>query len=74
VRQTQQSAKRGTRGKDASNRGKATGNNQPVQQKDKRVAQQERQCNDSNGDDYNRDGDSGNNNNNNNYVGSGSQH
>jgi hypothetical protein len=36
-------------GKDASNRGEATGNNQPAQQKDERAAQRERQCNDSNG-------------------------
>ncbi len=37
---TQQSAKRGTRSKDASDRGDATGNDKPVQQKDKKVAQQ----------------------------------
>ncbi len=35
--------------KDASNRGKATGNNQPARQKDKRAAQHERQSNNSNG-------------------------
>ncbi len=37
---TQQSAKRGTCSEDASDRGDATGNNKPAQQKDKRVAQQ----------------------------------
>jgi hypothetical protein len=51
--QTQQSAKRGKHDKDASNRGKATGNNQPVQQKDERVAQHECQCNNSTGDNDN---------------------
>jgi hypothetical protein len=35
------------RGKDSSNRGKATGNNQLVRQKDEREAQHERQRNDS---------------------------
>ncbi len=37
---TQQSAKRETCGKDASNRGDATGIDKPAQQKDKRAAQQ----------------------------------
>ena len=37
-----------TRGNDASNSGKATGNNQPAQQKDKRGAQHKCQHNDSN--------------------------
>jgi hypothetical protein len=37
---TQESAKRGTLGKDASNRGNATGNNKPAQQKEKKMAQQ----------------------------------
>ncbi len=45
---TQQSAKIGTYGKDASNRGKATGNNQPAQQKDKRAVQHGHQFNDIN--------------------------
>jgi hypothetical protein len=71
---SQQLAKRGTRGKDASNRGEATGNNQPAQQKDKRVVQHERQRNDSNGDNDNGDGDRGNNKDNGNNVGSGGQH
>jgi hypothetical protein len=37
---TQQSAKRVMHSKDASNRGNATGNDKPVQQKDERAAQQ----------------------------------
>ncbi len=61
-------------GKDASNRGEATGNNQPTQQKDERVVQHERQRNDSNGDNDNGDGDRGNNEDNGNNVGSGGQH
>jgi hypothetical protein len=52
----------------------ATGNNQPAGQRDERVAQHERQRNDSNGDDDNGDGDSGDNNDNDHYAGSGEQH
>jgi hypothetical protein len=37
-------------GKDASKRGKATGNNQPARQKNKRVAKYKHQRNNSNGD------------------------
>jgi hypothetical protein len=42
---TQQSAKRGTCGKDASDRGKATGDNRLARQKDKRMAQHKHQQN-----------------------------
>jgi hypothetical protein len=45
---TQQLAKRGTSGKYASNRGKATGNTQSAQKKDEKAAQHKHQCNDSN--------------------------
>jgi hypothetical protein len=38
--QTQQSAKRGMRSKDASDRGNATGNDKPALLKDKKAAQQ----------------------------------
>jgi hypothetical protein len=60
--------------KDASNSGKATGNNQPVRQKAGRVVQHKHQCNNSNGDDDNGNGDSGNNDDNDNYLGSSGQH
>jgi hypothetical protein len=52
-----------------------TGNNQPMQQKNKRAGQHECQCNDSNGDNNNCNSDGGNNNNNeDNYVSSDGQH
>ena len=61
-------------GKDASGRGKATGNNQPVQIKDERVAQHECQHNNSNGDSAIADDDHTDNNDKDNYIGSGGQH
>jgi hypothetical protein len=61
-------------GEDASDRGKATGNNQPAQQKDTRAVQHERQRNDSNGDNDNGNNDHADNNDNDNYAGSGGQH
>ncbi len=48
ARHTQQSAERGTCSKDASDRGEATGNNQPACQKDKRAAQHKCQRDDNN--------------------------
>ena len=61
-------------GKDASNRGEATGNNQPAGQKDKRAVLHKCQHNDSNGDNYNGNNDSANNDDDVIYVGSGGQH
>ncbi len=62
------------RGKDASNRCKATAINQPVQQKNKRAAQHECQGKDSNGDNDIGGDDCADNNDNDNYGDSGSQH